>query len=126
MPRSALLVAGYVLVTIREAFAVAPSLVATRVAVVRASEPDAYGLRRLECLLAARFARQALTGIRWDEADSAKILADTASDLVLRQAGRSSELQPLNLSEHEELQQLLASIDARDSSAGVIGQLSTR
>ena len=34
------LVAGYVLVTIREAFAVAPSLVATRVAVVRASEPD--------------------------------------------------------------------------------------
>ena len=61
------LVAGYVLVTIREAFAVAPSLVATRVAVVRASEPDAYGLRRLECLLAARFARQALTGIRWDE-----------------------------------------------------------
>ena len=52
MPRSALLVAGYVLVTIREALAVAPSLVATRVAVVRASQPDAYGLRRLECLLA--------------------------------------------------------------------------
>ena len=55
-----LLVAGYVLVTIREAFAVAPSLVATRVAVLRASEPDAYGARRLECLLAARFTRQAL------------------------------------------------------------------
>jgi restriction endonuclease Mrr len=59
-----LLVAGYVLVTIREAFAVAPSLVATRVAVLRASVPDAYGARRLECLLAARFTRQALAGIR--------------------------------------------------------------
>jgi hypothetical protein len=103
-----------VLATIREAFAVAPSLVATRVAVVRASEPDAYGARRLECLLAARFARHALVGIRWDEADSAKILSDAASDLVLKQAGRSNELQPLDLSEHEELQQLVASIDAGD------------
>lgn len=107
-----LLVAGYVLVTIREAFAVAPSLLATRVAVLRASVPDAYGARRLECLLAARFTRQALAGIRWDEADSAKILSDAASDLVLKQTGRTSELQPLDISEHDELQQLVASVDA--------------
>jgi hypothetical protein len=65
-------------------------------------------------LLAARFARHALDGIRWAEADSAKILSDAASDLVLKQAGRSSELQPLDLLEHEELQQLVASIDAGD------------
>ena len=54
-----------------------------------------------------------------NEADSAKILSDAASDLVLKQTGRTSELQPLDTSEHDELQQLVASVDADELLAQV-------
>jgi hypothetical protein len=52
-----LLIAGYVLVTLREAFAVAPGVNAARVIAVRRSDPDIYGRAALDCMAAGRWTR---------------------------------------------------------------------
>src|SRR4029434_7631607 len=57
-----LLVFGHLLVTMREAFAVAPGIAAIRSVLLRHAGADAYGRARLECLVAGRFLRSALTG----------------------------------------------------------------
>jgi hypothetical protein len=54
------LLCGHVLLTVREALAVAPGLQAVRVVVLRSAPPDAYGTRTSECLLAALFTRHRL------------------------------------------------------------------
>lgn len=51
-PLYALLISGHVLVTLGEAFAVAPGIPAARVIELRSSGPDAYGNARLECIMA--------------------------------------------------------------------------
>jgi hypothetical protein len=73
-----LLVAGQVPVTLRETFAVAPSINSARVLTLRDSGTDAYGKPRLECLLAGRWSRAAFDGVRWQDVDAAMILQDTS------------------------------------------------
>ena len=56
-------VMGHALVTIKEAFAVAPGSEQVRLIALRHADADAYGQPKLECLLAGTWTRQALQGV---------------------------------------------------------------
>jgi hypothetical protein len=107
------LVCGHILVTVREALAVAPSIKSVRVAVVRWTPANAYGVRSVECLLGAVFARDALQGIQWQSADAATIVQDASAELRIRQ-GASNELRPLDLSNETALAALLQAVDLEE------------
>jgi ribosomal protein L7/L12 len=109
-----IVVCGHLLATIRETCAVAPGITSVRAAVIRMSARDAYGKRRPECLLAARFARAAMDGVLWDQTDAARIVNDISTDLLLRVKGQSAELAPLDLSGEPELALLLDRVDFDD------------
>jgi hypothetical protein len=113
----AALVCGNVLVTVREATAVAPSITCIRVAVIRRSPPDAYGKRSAECLLAARFGRTALEGVQWQTASAAHIVNDASSELQIRQVA-SGELRPLDLGQEHALAEMLQAIDLEELGDG--------
>ncbi|SCF19951.1 hypothetical protein GA0074696_3373 [Micromonospora purpureochromogenes] len=102
---------GQVLVTIREAFAVAPGLRSARVAVLRHDGTDSYGRPRMSCLLAAKIDGKALAGVRWDAADAATVVTDTSSELLLNLRPRTGELQPLNLDAEPALAELISAVD---------------
>ena len=104
------LIAGHVLVTLREALAVAPGISAARVIVVRPSVPDSYGRSQLDCILAGRWTRQALDGVRWQDTDALTILAGTCAELVADV--RRNQFVPIDLAKEPEIVQVLASIDA--------------
>ncbi|GIH73102.1 hypothetical protein [Sphaerimonospora thailandensis] len=108
------MVCGYALVTIREAFAVAPALSSARIVAVRLSEPDAYGQSRLECMLASRITRAALDGVKWADADAATVINDVSSELLVSQKGAAKNMFPLDLTREPELAALVASIDPSD------------
>jgi hypothetical protein len=110
-------VAGYVLVTIREALAVAPNIISARVVAIRTPGLDAYGKPRVECLMATRIPRAALNGVRWDLADAATVLNDTKTDLVISQKGQAKEITPLDLTAEPELADLLACVDVTELTA---------
>lgn len=105
-----LLVFGHLLVTMREAFAVAPGITAIRSVVLRHAGTDAYGRPRLECLLAGRFLRSAFDGVRWRDADASRIVQDTATELLVN-LRRGAELQPINLSKEPEIQKVIDHVD---------------
>jgi hypothetical protein len=109
-----LLVCGHALVTVKEAFAVAPRITAARIVALRASEPNAYGAIRPEVLLAARFDRAALDGIQWADADAVRIVNDAATERVLVEKGATSGLTPLNLNGEPDLAALVATVDFED------------
>jgi hypothetical protein len=109
-----LLVAGHVLATVKECFAVAPGLTSARVVAVRRSRADSYGRSRPEALVAARVERRGLDGIRWSEADAAMVLQDASSELVMVLAGRSRALQPIDLTQHQEVGAVLDAVDLED------------
>jgi hypothetical protein len=113
----AALVSGNVLVTVREAMAVAPGITWIRVAVIRRSLPDAYGKRSAECLLAARFCRTALDGVQWRTASAAQIVNDASSELQIRQVA-SGELRPLELAQEHALAEMLQAIDLEELGDG--------
>jgi hypothetical protein len=100
-------------VTVREILAIAPSIGSVRIAVVRRTPPNAYGVQGIECLLAALFTRDALQGIQWQDANSATIVNDAAAELHFRQ-GAAEELQPLDLSNEPALAALLRAVDLED------------
>jgi hypothetical protein len=108
------LVCGHVLATVREALAVAPGLQSVRVAVVRRTPLNAYGARNLECLLAALLSRQRLQGIRWDTAESARIVQDASTELLVRLSA-THEMLPLDLSREAGLAALLQVIDSEEA-----------
>jgi hypothetical protein len=106
------MVAGHVLVTIREAFVVAPNLAAARAVAMRTPGHDAYGRARVECLLATRVTRTSLEGVRWNDTDAGTVLNDTNSELLINQKGQAKEIQPLDLTAEPELIELLSRVDA--------------
>jgi hypothetical protein len=96
------LVLGQLLVTLREAFAVAPGIAATRAVVLQDAGLDAYGRPRLECLVA---------GALRAEADESRIVEDTASELVVNlRTGK----QPVELSREPEIQALISLVDVEE------------
>jgi hypothetical protein len=107
-----LLVAGHVLVTLREAFAAAPGIKAARVIILRSGGTDAYGKARLECIMAGRWTRAAFSGVLWQEADAATILQDTAGELAANI--RRNQLLPIDLSKEPEIATVLAGIDTTE------------
>lgn len=115
-----LLVCGHVLVTVRETLAVAPGIRSVRVVVVRGTPPNAYGMRGIECLLAAVFTRDALERIQWDVAHAAMIVNDASTELCIWQ-GAADELRPLDLSDEPALTELLQAVDLEEL-GGVVEQ----
>jgi hypothetical protein len=107
-----LLIAGHVLVTLREAFAVAPGVDAARVIAVRRSGPDIYGRPVLDCIVAGRWTRMAFNGVRWTDADAGNILAGTATELVLNE--KRGQILPVDLSSEPEIRDLLSTMDTTD------------
>ncbi|MCU1370284.1 MAG: hypothetical protein JWO77_1478 [Ilumatobacteraceae bacterium] len=103
-------VAGCLLVTLKEAFAVAPAIMSARVAALRDDGPDSYGKPDLVCLIAGRWARADLDGVIWST-DASRILNDTATELLLTQKGQAKELHPLDLSDEPDIVQLLQATD---------------
>lgn len=104
-------VCGQVLVTLREAFAVAPAIGSARVAVLRHDGPDSYGRPRVSCLLATEIHRASLHGVRWAEADAASIVNDTSTQLLLNPRARTGELLPVPLSGEPALSELINAVD---------------
>ena len=107
-------VCGQVLATVREAFAVAPGLTATRTIVLRNDGRDAYGKTRVSCILAVKFDSAALSGIQWNTADAPAIVNDAASETVIQQKGRSQELGPLDLTSEPGIAGLIAAVDLEE------------
>ncbi|MET8845388.1 ribosomal protein L7/L12 [Amycolatopsis sp. NPDC004625] len=105
------LVCGYVLATVKEAFAVAPALQWVRIVAVRSAGLDAYGRSRTEVVLGARFSREALVGVRWDTADAVTVVNDTHDQLQVRFTGPSREITPLELAGEPDLAAVVAAVD---------------
>ena len=113
-----LFVCGQVLVTVREALAVAPGIASARVAVLRHDGTDAYGRLRISCLLAATFDRSALNGVQWQAVDAAAIVSDTSRELLLNPRARTGELLPLDLAAEPALAALISAVDLAELTAG--------
>jgi hypothetical protein len=107
------LVFGQLLVTLREAFAVAPGITAIRSVVLRHAGVNAYGKPQLECMFAGRFLRSAFDGVHWHEAQPAAIVQDTASEVVFNFL-KSKGLQPIDLSREPEIQELMSLVDVEE------------
>lgn len=105
------LVCGHVLVTVKEAFAVAPSLQVARVVALRAAPPDAYGKVRPEAVLAARFDRSRLAGIQWAHAEASQIVRDASSEMIMVPKGSIKELTPIDLAQEPDLAEVVCAVD---------------
>ncbi|MET7668186.1 DUF4236 domain-containing protein [Micromonospora luteifusca] len=111
-------VCGQVLVTVREAFAVAPAIGSARVAVLRHEGPDSYGRPIVSCLLATTIHRASLNGVRWADADAAAIVNDTSNELLLNPRPRTGELLALNLASEPAITELINAVDLAELTAG--------
>jgi hypothetical protein len=109
-------VLGHVVVTVKEALAVAPGIQGVRVVVLRPAGTDAYGRPRLDCVVAGRWTRAAFAGVQWATASAATVAEDTAAELVVNlRAG--TELQPLDLSDQPGIRGLLQVVDVEELTA---------
>ncbi len=106
-----LMVCGYVLTTVREAFAVAPGLRSQRIIAVRNTAPDAYGQIHAEAILAARFSRESLDGVQWDVADAAAIVNDASDELRVKTTGPSQQLTALSMSAEPDIAAVIAAVN---------------
>jgi hypothetical protein len=106
-------VMGHVLVTIKEALAVAPGIEHLRVVALRRAGTDAYGRPRTECVLAGRWTRRALQGVAWRTADAVTVAQDTADELLVKLRG-GKVLQPLDLDRHPDIRELLGVVDLEE------------
>jgi hypothetical protein len=109
-----LLVSGYVLATVKEAFAVAPGLTSLRIVAVRSAGLSAYGQRRSEAMVAALIHREALVGVHWAKVDAHTVLKDVASEVILNERGANRALHPLDLSREPGLASIMDIIDFVD------------
>jgi hypothetical protein len=117
-----LYVCGQVLVTVREAFAVAPGLRSARVAVLRSGGYDADRQPTISCILAAKLDRAAFDEVQWETADAAQVLNDASTDLIHNPRGRSRGLSPIDLAGEAELAQLIEAVDLDELTASDPGE----
>lgn len=86
---------GHLLLEVRKTLAVAPGLQEVQACAVRAGQQ--VGTEgRVECLLSARFRRQDLANVRWDQTTSAAIVDVCAREVAVHRTGRAREFQPLD------------------------------
>ena len=107
-------ICGHSIAAVREALAVAPGLASVRVVAVRHRAKDVYGHTGLECMVAATFTRDALTGVDWEHAASVDILDQCAKDISENVGSRAKTVDPIDLSDEPDLAHLVASIDIED------------
>jgi hypothetical protein len=101
-----LVVAGFVLVTVKEAFAAAPGIKSACVVAVRCGDDR----RTLEPVLGATISRSALRRGPWESQDAWTVLHACADECVIREKGVTKALQPLDVGQHPELNSLLQAI----------------
>jgi hypothetical protein len=82
--------------------------------VIRRTEPDAYGNRPAECVLAARFARADLDRVAWQQADAPTIVRDVATEVLVDFRGRTKEFRGPDLTAHPGLAALLTHVDLEE------------
>jgi YD repeat-containing protein len=107
-------VCGQILVTLREAFAVAPGLTSARLVALRNDGRDVYGHPTMPCLAAVNVTRNALNGVRWNDADAVDILNAVAREQLINQTGRSKELSPLDLTSEPDIIALIKTVDLEE------------
>jgi hypothetical protein len=107
-------VCAQVLVTVREAFAVAPGIQSARVTALRIDGQSVYGEPSVACWMAAAFDRAALVAVLWEAASAADVVNQASKERLLKQSSRSKDLTPLDLSGEPELRALVRSVDLRD------------
>jgi hypothetical protein len=107
-------VCGQILVTLREAFAVAPGLTSARLVALRNDGRDVYGHPTMPCLAAVNVTRAALNGVRWNDADAVDILNAVAREQLINQTGRSKELSPLDLTSEPDIIALIKTVDLEE------------
>lgn len=100
-----------VLLTLREALAVAPGLTGARIIALQHSGNDVYGRPKIDVLLAARFERERLVGVQWESATSSAIVHEASSEVRLNYRNATKELLPLDLSKEPELTVLLSHME---------------
>lgn len=108
------MVAGYVVVTAKEVLAAIPSVREASVVAVRRTAPDAYGERQAEALMAARFTRESLDGVLWEQADALQVVTDASTEHVIDHKGVVQEMQALDPDEHPDIAAALVVIDLDD------------
>jgi hypothetical protein len=106
-----LVVVGHVLATLKEAFAVAPSIESGRIIAIRPTGINAYGAAQTECVLATRVTRDALKGILWADVDAATVLNDAQTDLLVNPKGVNQELTAIPLAAEPDIAAVLAAVD---------------
>jgi hypothetical protein len=89
------LVAGMVLVTVKEALAAAPGTTAVRITAVRDAGDGLAAPPAAETLIEAGFDRRAIEGVRWSEQDAWPILRAVARPLRFRTTGQAQHLAAL-------------------------------
>lgn len=110
------IVAGYIIVTVKEAFAMAPSIQRVRIVAGRRTPEDAYGRTLIEPLVAAWFTRTNLNGIRWEQTTAIQILNDASDELIVAEKGTIKELIPIDLKKHPKLTDLAHSASLNEIS----------
>jgi hypothetical protein len=100
------LIAGLVLATVKEGFAVAPGITYIRIVALRATPADPYGKIHPESILAAHIPRAALNGVQWTRVDALSIVNKISSELLTRTAGPSKAFAPLDLKAEPEIAHL--------------------
>lgn len=109
-----ILVASHVLLTVREALAVAPRIDTVRVVALHQARVDAFGVPRIDVLLAASFDRHQLDAVRWDQADANVIVQDAARELVVNLKRTTNQLLPIATENEPALQELLKRVEIDD------------
>jgi hypothetical protein len=110
----ATLVAGYVLVTVREALAGAPGVNAVRIVAMRDDGPNVYGKARVSVLLAAHFTRAALDNIRWADVTSLEVIDQASRDTLVNFRGAAREMMPLDLANEPDIRAVVTSVDLEE------------
>lgn len=105
------LVCGQLLVTIKEALAVAPSISEVKGVVVRHGQKDVYGADRVEVLLAGRYQRSDLDRVKWRDVLPSDVVQEAAVELVWNLKGRPPALQPLDLDVELGLKEFVDALD---------------
>ncbi len=104
-------IAGFVIATAKEAFAVAPGLQHVAILAVRDGKSGSNGGTSLECIVATRLSRENLRSVNWTDSDSISVLTASAEELRLNQRGAAQSWEPISLDEESEIRLLIESIE---------------
>jgi hypothetical protein len=108
------LVAGHVVVSVKEALACAPGIGSVSVVALRAEKPDVYGEPRAVPVLATHLTRSGLSGVRWETCSAWDVIEQAGTGTLAKFKGVARELAPLDLSGEPELSLLMEAMDLRE------------